>query len=139
MNSCNHGIVTSQRQSSLRANTSINSEKKSIFISQSIFALCQMEAHQLAAKQRVAFRFSFYLFAPLLPSSCASASSVLFCRRDQHCYGSASPLVLSFCRLMPFQTVASGSLLFFPYFVFFISFFIVLPSLGLLYLQQNKG
>lgn len=63
---------------------------------------------------RRAFRFPLSLSLSSLPSSCASVSSVLFRRGDQHCYGSASRLVFSFRRLRgPFQSIASESLLFF--------------------------
>lgn len=64
---------------------------------------------------RRAFRFPLSLSLSSLPSSCASVSSVLFRRGDQHCYGSASRLVFSFPRLRgPFQSIASRVSFVFP-------------------------
>lgn len=64
---------------------------------------------------RRAFRFPLSLSLSSLLSSCASVSSVLFRRGDQHCYGSASRLVFSFRRLRgPFQSIASRVSFVFP-------------------------
>lgn len=86
--------------------------------------------HLLSAKRRLisslpnnafAFVFPSRFFTSSLPSSCApcclGVEYVLFHGRDQHCYGSASPFVLSSLRCLSDRFLFAFSIFFFFFFL----------------------